>query len=82
MFIYEYLIVFTNLFGAYGKSKLNLVKIMFYFLEDYLIEKFIQKDLKEDQKLYILHRLENELQYSVITFIDEYRSRALKSRGS
>jgi hypothetical protein len=58
MFIYEYLIVFTNLFGAYGKSKLNLVKIMFHFLEDYLIEKFIQKDLKEDQKLYILHQLE------------------------
>ena len=58
MFNYEYLIIFTNLFGAHGKSKLDLVKIMFHFLEDYFIKKFIPKDLKGDQKLYILHQLE------------------------
>ena len=58
MFIYEHLIIFTNLFGAFGRLKLDLVKIIFHFLEDCLIEKFIQKDLKEDQKFYILHRLE------------------------
>ena len=31
---------------------------MLHFQEEYFFEKFIQKVLKEDEKLYILHRLE------------------------
>ena len=41
MFFYEYIIIIANLFGVYGKSKLDLVKIMSHSLEDYLIQKSI-----------------------------------------
>ena len=75
MSLYEYLITFTNPFWAYGKSKFDLVKMMFHLMKDYLVVKSLEGLKRRSEALHPLSAGKmncNTIHYSVIMFLYEY----------